>query len=255
MTKSKLSKFELHNFFLELGSPVRMQILELLAEGLGYRNSELARSVGVSAQESLRHIGRLMDQHLVVQNSREYSLSQIGRILIEGILPQVSFLITNSKFFQLHDFSVIPPILTRRFAELTDCDVIEGPSTILHVAEKIIENATDFIWDIAKLATTNTSRLIASKSGLNIRAIEEKVREGENEFAIPKIVGQERRIIDHIDIGMIMSEKEAYIRFPVFVTGELSLNHALHGKDPNFMKFCHDLFQFYWEQSQSVSDL
>ena len=258
--KPELKQLDLPSFFAELGSPVRLEILRLLAEGLEYRNSEMARKLELSAQESLRHLSRLIDTYLVVQSDREYTLSQVGRIFLEGILPQVNFLLQNYKFFQTHDFSVIPPILTRRFAELTLANVIENSSVILRKAETIIENAQEYIWDVAKLVTTNTTRLMASKQGLEIRAIEETRQNGgssnSNDLdAVPKIIGQIRRAIDHIDIAVLLSEKEAYIRFPVVLTGELSLNHVLYGTDPSFLSFCRDLFNFYWEMATPVSDL
>ena len=258
--KSDQKKLDLPSFFAELGSPVRLEILRLLAEGLEYRNSEMSRKLDLSAQESLRHLSRLIDTYLVVQNDKEYALSQIGRIFLEGILPQVNFLLENYKFFQLHDFSVIPPILTRRFAELTSATVLEGPTVIIRKAEKIIENAQEYVWDIAKLVTTNTSKHMASKQGLEIRAIEETRQNTYSNSSIdidflPKVIGQIRRAITHIDIAVLLSEKEAYIRFPVVVTGELSLNHALYGIDPSFLSFCRDLFNFYWEMAIPVSDL
>ncbi|OLS24322.1 MAG: hypothetical protein HeimC3_20400 [Candidatus Heimdallarchaeota archaeon LC_3] len=250
MPKKKESKIEVHGFLLELGSPIRLEMLNILSEGIGFRNSELAKKLKISAQENLRHIGRLVDHGLVIQEGKEYILSQIGRLLLEGILPQIKFLIKNANFFQLHDFSVIPPILTRRFAELVDCTIIEGSSQIIEKAEKIIEHSQKRIWDIAKLVTTSISTLTASKNGLDIRALVEKG----SEASMKSIIGQERRSIDHIDLGMVMSEKEAYLRFPVFVTGDLSLNHAIYGNTPNFVKFCYDLFAFYWEQSEPVSN-
>ncbi|HKZ42410.1 MAG TPA: hypothetical protein VJ044_15720, partial [Candidatus Hodarchaeales archaeon] len=60
--------------------------------------------------------------------------------------------------------------------------------------------------------------------------------------------------IEHLDLGMLMSEKEAYVRFPLFDNGALSTEFALHGKNINFLKFCYDLFQFYWEQAEPASD-
>jgi predicted transcriptional regulator len=250
MTKKKDTRIDLYGFFLELGSPIRLRMLHILSEGIGYRNSELAKKLKISPQENLRHLGKLRDHGLVVQEGREYILSQIGRLLLEGILPQINFLIRNSDFFQLHDFSVIPPILTKRLAELVDCQILKGATAIIAKAEDIITNANKQIWDIAKLVTTNTSSLIASKKGLDIRALVEKG----SEASTKTIIGQERRAIDHIDLGMVMSEREAYLRFPVSLTGDLSLNHALYGNDLNFINFCEDLFSFYWEQSDPVTD-
>ena len=248
MTEKKDSNIDIYDFFLELGSPIRLRILYSLSEGIGNRNFELAKKLKNSPQENLRHLRKLKDCGLVIKEGRDYTLSQIGGLFLEGILPQINFLIRNSNFFLMHDFSVIPPLLKGRFAELVDCHILEGATAIIAKAEDIIINASKQIWDTARLVTTTNSSLIAEKKGLDIRRLVEK----NYEDSVRMIIGQERRALDHIDLGMVMSEKEAYLRFPIFLTDELSLNHALFGTNPNFINFCKDLFLFYWEKSNPI---
>jgi predicted transcriptional regulator len=239
------------NFFLELSSPIRIQILKILADGLEYRNSVISKQLGISPQESLRHLQRLQENNLIDLVERQYKISPIGTLILEGVFPMLEFLIKHQDFFRNHDLNVLPINFTKRFSEISDNEsvVIEGPSEIIALAEQIIEQAEFFCYDIAKLVTRSTNQLMAQKNDFDVKRIEEKG----SKLKVAKIpdIQSETRIIDHIDIAMVISEKEAYIRFPQKGSHELSLQHALYSKNINFVNFCKDLFFYYWEQSVS----
>lgn len=239
------------NFFLELSSPIRIKILKILADGLEYRNSALAKNLSISPQECLRHLQRLQENNLIELVERQYKISPIGTLILEGVFPMLEFLIKHQEFFRNHDLTVLPVTFTKRFSEIADNEsiVIEGPSEIIALAEQIIEQAEVFCYDIAKLITRSTNQLMAQKKNFDVKRIKEK----DNELKVARIpdVQSETRIIEHIDIAMVISEKEAYIRFPQKTSGELSLQHALYSKNSNFVNFCKDLFFYFWEQSIS----
>lgn len=242
---------ELSDFFLELSSPIRVQMLRLLREEVAYRNSQMARTLNISAQESLRHLQRLVDSGLVEVRERTYALTPIGELILETVFPELEFLIKNEPFLSLHDLSVLPPIFTRRFVELYDSEVIQGPSEIIALAEEVVANADIFIWDVAKLVMRSTNQLLASKvDHVEVRRIEEEGLRAPSR--IPQVSGVETRSIPTIEVAMVCTEKEAYIRFPLKATGELSLSHALFSRDPIFLNFVKDLFLFYWEQGRNT---
>lgn len=239
------------NFFLELSSPIRIKILKILGDGLEYRNSALAKNLNISPQECLRHLQRLQENNLIELVERQYKISPIGTLILEGVFPMLEFLIKHQEFFRNHDLTVLPVTFTKRFSEIADNEsiVIEGPSEIIALAEQIIEQAEVYCYDIAKLITRSTNQLMAQKKNFDVKRLEEKG----SKLKVARIpdVQSETRVIEHIDIAMVISEKEGYIRFPQKGSGELSLQHALYSKNKNFVNFCHDLFFYFWEQSIS----
>ena len=239
------------NFFLELSSPIRIKILRILSDGLEYRNAAISKQLKISPQESLRHLQRLQENNLIELIERQYKISPIGTLILEGMFPMLEFLIKHQEFFRNHDLTVLPVIFTKRFSEIADSEsiVIEGPTEIIALAEQIIEQAESFCYDIAKLVTRSTNQLMAQKKNFDVKRIEEKG--GRPKVARIPDVQSETRVIEHIDIAMVISEKEAYIRFPIKNSGELSLQHALYSQNPNFVNFCKDLFFYFWEQSIS----
>ena len=242
----------LSDFFLELSSPIRLEILQILSENIEYRNSALAKMMNISAQECLRHMSRLLESNLIEQNGRYYRISPIGTLLLEGFIPQISFLLENMKFFNNHDLTVLPPAFTKRFSEIADKNttaIIKGPSEIIALAEQIIDSADRYCYDIAKLITRSTNQMMAQKDSqsIKIKRIEEKGTSRPKN--IPDLLTGETRVIEHIDIAMVVSEKEAYIRFPEKMTGDVSLNEALYSTNKNFLNFAKDLFFYFWEQS------
>lgn len=237
------------DFFLELSSPVRIQILNILSQDVEFRNSAIAKKLNISAQESLRHMSRLVQFNLVTLVERQYRIAPIGTLVLESLLPQVNFLLKNEEFFDNHDVSVLPPLFTKRFSEIADdtTEIIEGPSEIIAMAENIIENANKFCYDTAKLITRSTNQLMAQKkSGVKIKQIKEK--NSKKPRNIPEVVSSDTRVIEHLDLAIVVSEQQAYIRFPK-KTGEISLEQALYSTSRSFVIFAKDLFNYYWEQS------
>ncbi len=240
---------KLANFLGELSSPIRIKILKILSDGLEYRNSVISKQLSISPQESLRHLQRLQDNNLIELVERQYKISPIGTLILEGMFPMLEFLIKHQTFFRNHDLTVLPVTFTKRFSEIADSEsiVIEGPTEIISLAEQIIEQAEVFCYDIAKLVTRSTNLLMAQKKDFDVKRIEEK-SDKLKVSRLPEVLS-ETRVIEHIDIAMVISEKEAYIRFPQKDSGELSLQHALYSKNSNFVNFCKDLFFYFWEQS------
>lgn len=252
-----VSTEKLATFFSYISNPLRLELLNLLRDGFEYRNSKLAKMLNISAQECLRHLARLSEAGLVEQQKKYYVIAPLGTILLEGYFPQISFLIKHKEFFQIHDLTVFPPEFIQRLSEVADSKntvIINGPSEIIALAEQLIEESELFCYDIAKLVTRSTNQLIAQKNDerIDIKRIEEKGSKLPK--SIPNILNGEVRIIDHIDIGMVITEKGAYIRIPEKATGEVSLNNALHSSNKNFINFAKDLFGYYWEQAMNKDD-
>ncbi len=250
MPEKPSDEFEkIANFFLELSSPIRIKILKILADGLEYRNSVISKQLKISPQESLRHLQRLHENNLIELVERQYKITPIGTLVLEGMFPMLEFLIKHQEFFRNHDLTVLPVTFTKRFSEIADNEsiVIEGPTEIIALAEQIIEQAENFCYDIAKLVTRSTNQLLAQKRNFDVKRIEEIG--GKLKVAKIPDIQSETRVIEHIDIAMVISEKEAYIRFPQKNSGEISLQYALYSKNSNFVNFCKDLFYYFWEQS------
>jgi len=124
---------------LILLSEKRKNVLLLLLEGP--KNIEtIKKALSASATAVQPQVKKLKEQHLIVQEKNLYTLSEIGRVVVEKMKPLVDTLAVleeNADYWADREMSEIPPFLLRRINELGHCTIIEPP--IDHMFEMIPE--------------------------------------------------------------------------------------------------------------------
>lgn len=116
--------------FLEdllLRSDKRKKVIFLLREG-PKNIGEIADILAAPSTSILPQIKKLKDKHLVIQKGKCYSLSCIGQIMAEKMVPLLDTLQVFEKNYDYwidRDLGGIPAFLLRRLGELGACRVIE----------------------------------------------------------------------------------------------------------------------------------
>ncbi|MCQ6962399.1 helix-turn-helix transcriptional regulator [Methanolobus chelungpuianus] len=110
-----------------LNSEKRKNVLLLLIEGEKSRD-EIKTSLNVTSTALIPQIKKLKEHGLVVQNNDYYTLTDMGKVLVENMLPflkAVDVFEENDTYWLNRDLSGIPAPLLKRFGELGNYLIIE----------------------------------------------------------------------------------------------------------------------------------
>lgn len=108
-------------------SEKRKNVLLLLIEGEKSRD-EIKMSLNVTSTALIPQIKKLKDNGLVIQNGDYYTLSNMGEVLVENMLPLlnvVNVFEENNDYWKNRNLKGVPKHLLKRFGELGSCLIIE----------------------------------------------------------------------------------------------------------------------------------
>ncbi len=124
-------------------SEKRKNVLLLLVEGQKSRE-EIKTSLNVTSTALIPQIKKLKEHGLVIQNNDYYILTDMGRVMVENMLPllqAVEVFEDNSSYWLNRDLSGIPGHLLKRLGELGNYLVIEPDLNYLfEFPEEFTEN-------------------------------------------------------------------------------------------------------------------
>jgi predicted transcriptional regulator len=241
----------IERLFFELASDSRLSILCEINRQKG-KMREIARKLDLSTTDTFRQLQRLNDALLVQkQNDGSYGITQYG-IFVLRFSAILKFLFKNRKFFSSHDFTRLPSQFLDRIGELSKAEVSSDTMASINVVQRIIREADEYVWTGAV------------EQPLSIRHIlvESIPRGVKYKFLFPKryitaaltFPGMERavewRAIEDIQVNVVISEKEAGISF--YLPNGKTDYAGFFGKDPAFMNWVKDVFQYYWAKGIRV---
>jgi predicted transcriptional regulator len=241
----------IEKLFFELASESRLSILREITRQKS-KMREIARKLNLSTTDTFRQLQRLNDALLVQkQNDGNYGITQYG-IFILRISNNLEFLYKHKTFFSSHDFARLPSQFLDRIGELSKAGFSSDTMASVNVVQRIIREADQYMW------------AGAAEQPLSIRSIlmESIPRGVKYKFLFPKryitsaltFPGMERavewRAIEDIPVNFVISEKEAGISF---CQPDGKTDYAgFFGKDPAFMNWVKDVFQYYWIKGTRV---
>ncbi|MBP2030445.1 putative transcriptional regulator [Methanohalophilus levihalophilus] len=124
-------------------SEKRKRLLLLLMEGPRDMD-QIKKSLNVTSKAMMPQIKILMDNDLVLEEDRVFSLSEVGKIIVDNMNPLLSTLEVieeNPEYWATRDLSPIPSRLTQKLGELGDCMVIEPDiNHLFDLPEEFTEN-------------------------------------------------------------------------------------------------------------------
>lgn len=124
-------------------SEKRKRLLLLLMEG-PRDIDQIKKSLNVTSKAMMPQIKILMDHDLVLEEDRVFSLSDVGKIIVDNMNPLLNTLEVieeNPEYWATRDLSPIPAEFTQKLGELGDCMVIEPDiNHLFDLPEEFTEN-------------------------------------------------------------------------------------------------------------------
>ncbi len=244
------------DLFFELSSDERLRILTAL-QGNPRKLTQISTELELPNQEVSRQLSRLVALDLCLRDSAGlYSLTPYaGDALI--LMPGYEFLAKHRLYFRTHSTASLPMEFRLRIGELASCAPISDIVTSQFEVQQTLAGASVEIRSIVEVGNLT-----------NVKLVEDALRRGvENRIILPmglqpsdayvsymRSCGVDhpnrsgkanRRYIERIPIGLVMSEREAtQILFPN-LEGKLDYSgFKSRGKDA--LKWCTDLFNHLW---------
>jgi len=235
--------------FFELSSDERTMILSNLSKE-ALKLSHLAQRQDMTVTETSRHLQRLSEAELIFKDSEGlYKVTPYGKLVL-SLVPSLGFVTENRGYFLEHDTSALPMEFIARFGELSNFTFREDTISNLVYHMKILGESEEFCWTAANQFHLSAPPLVAEglKRGLDLRTILP-----ENVIPPPGFKpaeGVQRRTIPGFNLIVIVSDKEAVFGLP-YLNGKM--DHAQYfSMDPDFLKWCRDLFLYYWERAKPL---
>jgi len=250
--------------FLELASEVRLKILFDLIKKPS-RVTVMAKKFNVTAQEIHRNFERMVNSGLIIkQKDNNYGLTTFGRTICTQI-HSVSFLSQNKKYLTTHGFGKLPPKFLRRVGDLSDSQEITGVSKVLETWKKIYRSADEYIFNVLDETPLDLIELMIKrvKRGTKYRHIisenasipkgRKKLLEKSGFYPLLKTEKIQRRMLNIVEISVIINEKSAGLMFPD-LSGKPDLRSMFYSQDESFREWCLDYFKYCWNSSDPFKE-
>jgi predicted transcriptional regulator len=245
---SEREEAEISKVLFELASNRRASIL-FEVEKKNLKMQQIAKSLNMTVTESFRHFQRLTEAKLVEKKvDGTYATTSLGS-LATSLLSSFNFILKNGDYFLDHNVSALPYEFVNRLGELSGGELCADTLTTLNRVRRIVLDAEKVIWAMGE--TVESSHVQPTKEkvskGLDFKfimpkALAKKFRNSKEEL----LVGS--RFIDHVPTALLISEKEANV---VLRRHNGGLDYVgFFGKDEKFLKWCRDLFMYYWERAE-----
>ena len=238
---------EISKVLFELASNRRASIL-FEVEKRNLKMQQIAKSLDMTVTESFRHLQRLTEAKLVEKKvDGTYTITSLGNLATSFLLG-FNFILKNSDFFLEHDVTSLPYEFVNRLGELSGGESCQEAMSNMNRARKVVVEAEKFLWAMGEQVDSS-----------HIQPTSEKISKGfEFKFImqqnLAKLFKNSRagilkgsRYIDRICVSLLISEKEASVLFRRH-NGVMDYV-GLFGTDKKFLKWCGDLFIYYWERA------
>jgi predicted transcriptional regulator len=235
--------------FYELASEDRIAILRELCQSQ-LKMQEIARKLDLTATEASRQLQRMSQAKLIERGPEgTYATTKLGRLLLT-LCSSVDFVYKNDYYFLTHDAERLPLPFVNRLGELSKSILVTDLNEDLSKWETLIKAAKDYVWVMTPRVMGHLSQVMAEKlvDGVKLRSIfSEQIRETKTNLPSGKNV--ERKLMPHVPVIMIISEKEASISLPR-IDGNVDFP-SFFGNAPTFLNWTNELYLYYWEKAKT----
>jgi len=271
---SKHSDIQFSNMeeiFLELASSQRLSIIFMIS----YRRlklSALAKSLNLTIQEVHRNTNRLVDAGLIEKNSEGvFFLTTFGNAIIKQ-LSIFDFLSSNKNYFSDHRIGDIPMKFVQRIGALNGGELISGIVSIIESWKRLYDESSEYIYGILPQIPLELIQSVIPKvknEGVKFNyilpknAIVPKIRSDlQKSSGYADLLKQgivERKMIDKIEVAVVLNEKQATVMFPT-LKGEADMNYMFSNNDIKsnndglFHEWCVDFFRYCWYNSKPFDE-
>jgi predicted transcriptional regulator len=226
--------------------------LTLLAEvnSKNQRLTALSKSINASVQECSRHLERLTESGLIARESDgSYSITSLGKSVLR-MFPGLEFLLAHREYFTTHDPTLLPEPFVERLGELSAGEYVNHVSRTLELIKEVISEGREFVW-LAADRPPIVSRVAGDSfrsRDLPVRLIAETVDKKTMSDVRSALRNGEVVLMKDVRVALAINEKRTGICFPD-LKGKPDFGAGFTGTDERFMKWCRDLFDYYWDQA------
>lgn len=244
----------------ELSSQQRVEILKLLSSS-HLKASEIAKNLDTSIQAVSRHIDRLNNVRLIEKSEiGTYRLTTVGNVILKQY-PFFEFLEKFKDYFETHDFTGIPDYLLIRLGDLANCEFEPNSMKSLQRSREWCMNMKKYLkaatyttpleyFDVVDESMKNgaTQQMVFGTNSVFPKGFSELYKKRWAEYLKS---GQAKiKIVKHVPIVLGLTENEAQLVFTNKKFGCIDANGIFFSKDLKFMKWCQDLFDYYWNMPE-----
>lgn len=251
------------DFLNILSNPKRRKILRTCADGR-CTTEQISEILNQNQMAAKKHLHQLQASEMILNDNGKFALTPLGFGCLQ-CMNSFEFLNENSQFFAEHSFGDITSRFLKRIGDLRNSNFFYGIHLVLPKWSKIASEAKEFL----NLIFLNPPIVIAGpikpriNDGLKINLLIGQnstitdCNEFVNKLDLSKPTFQhnfEKRIIESVQVNMVMSEKEACVIFPDN-NGVTDMHGNFISTDPDFIKWCREFFEYKWKDAMSISRL
>jgi predicted transcriptional regulator len=251
------------DLLFEVSNEDRLTILRKLSEE-SMNVTGLAKELGLTTQESSRHLSRLSDTGLTRKSPEGlYLLTPYGELVL-NLLPGLEFVSGHSDYFSTHSHEWLPSNLLSRMGELEESVYLDDAVVSLYSIEKMVPRAEEYIWSVNFPVPLSVFPLLreAFERGVKVRMIgpkgfvvhpvvrgslHEEDREAIFRARASKLL--EERFVEQMDVLLWMSEREVAVIALPKPDGTFD-SQGFASTDARVHKWCGDLFLNYWQKAE-----
>jgi predicted transcriptional regulator len=218
------------------------------------RLSQLSRQLGFTVAETSRHLERLCDVKMIQEDVKGfYTVAPFGALVLSQ-LSGLGFVTKHQDYFLDYDASRLPEEFIGRVGELSNGRFGGDVFGNLEMMEREFQNAEEFIWVLSDQIIKRLTSLVFEKvkKPFDFRFIApEAMMPPDREAPLPSTLpGVQKRELPKVDVLVIVTDKAAGFCLP-YRNGKMDYRN-FNGEDPQFRKWCKDLFLYYWEKATPV---
>lgn len=255
---------EVSGLYFELSNSDRLKIMLHLSE-VPQKLTEIAEHIDTTHQQCLRHLKRLSEMRLVDKNpDGAYRITSYGELVLK-LTPGLTFITNNKDYFNTHSLSKIPTEFIYRISELGESTQLHNVMEAISEMESIIKNSEEYISVIINKRTHSIRPYIAEavRRGVQVNSISITsyvptidVKREINLKDELEIIEAEKKgtaiVADQLEfpVYLHLTEKSMFISFPLH-DGSFDYT-GFYSSDTNAVKFCIDLFDYYWGRTNII---
>lgn len=247
-------------------SQKRKDLLLLLKNG-GKPIEEIVDILNVNPTGMLPQIKKLKDEHLVLQEDREYRLTPLAGILVEKMEPLLDTLQVieaNADYWQERDLTALPKAFLERLNELKSCFLVKPdpenffePSAVflenVRESKKILSFSSIFHPVFSEMFLTNQDDNTEITLIITEKIFERLKADFEEELKL-YLARKKRRLFickDEIKIAMLV-KTERFMAADFLTSKGFFDQETMIGFEPAALRWAEDLILHYREQAQEV---
>ncbi|HTT73269.1 MAG TPA: helix-turn-helix domain-containing protein [Thermoplasmata archaeon] len=241
---------EVAELLFEIASPVRLGILEAVAER-PLKHAAIARRLAITGSETTRHLNRLSASGLVTKDGRgEYSPTPLGTALRAG-LPFLEFVQARRAYLRTHSVAALEPRFVARMGELRAATLVQGTYPVVAAQESALQAVRRRIWVVSELRFDRAIPLFREKTqhGTDVRVVRSHAHlEAEKRDDRDVLRNFPVRSLPTVPVFLAVLDDQAGLCLPTG-DGAGDLTSMLLVTDPVGLRWAEELFLSFWERA------